>query len=165
MSSPAATCKTSFDPTLLGFTSDHSPSAFTQLEADNQHAPLGLMLLAVLAHISTLVSNLSSSDTLSTSEPTPIPIPIKSIIVSPAGVSGPDMGVAVSRNNITPTTATPPTNRITPTSRSRTSKSDDGLLHDVEKLDRDLSMDAHKVVKRKKKKRGGDELSSLFGSL
>ncbi|KPM36077.1 hypothetical protein AK830_g10490 [Neonectria ditissima] len=138
--------------------------AFTQLAADNQHAPLGLLLLAVLARINHLLSDLVPSDhnTKSVSTPavptslTPGPNPAPSSISRPDGDV--DMGVAVSREEL-----------ALPMTSSRevecpTVKGSGPEQPKIKKLAKATTKEAAKD-KKKKKKKGGDALSSLFGSL
>ncbi|KAF7542501.1 hypothetical protein G7046_g10159 [Stylonectria norvegica] len=128
--------------------------AFSQLTADNQHAPLGLMLLAVLARISSLLSDLVPAEHVSVLEPAkPTPVGQSSSVLK---TSGPDMGVAVPRLVLTPfedPSVPPPKSQLNLKERKLKAR-----------LGEQSSGEAPKERKRKKKK-GGDELSSLFGSL
>ncbi|KAM5353777.1 hypothetical protein ACJ41O_000427 [Fusarium nematophilum] len=150
--------------------------AFTQLAADNQHAPLGLLLLSILAHINRLLSDLVPAD------PKPDHPPLLASAVerascgadapsaqdTPAAADTPaDMGVAISRDEILlpEKSATPQL----PAARGSSS-------HDVKTKERKHKNSTRVPVKslaketildkpKKKKKKGVDAFSSLFGSL
>ncbi|UZP35322.1 hypothetical protein NXS19_003138 [Fusarium pseudograminearum] len=87
--------------------------AFSQLAADNQHAPLGLLLLSVLASTHTLLSHLvpsenehespSTDDINAASTVSDTPGPLTSTVQSieaEAPSTETDMGVAVSREEL-----------------------------------------------------------------
>ncbi|KAJ4322307.1 RNase MRP subunit [Fusarium piperis] len=151
--------------------------AFSQLAADNQHAPLGLLLLSILARINRILSDLVLTDqnppttaSASTKPTTTDPIlSSNSQASTPAGTDGPDidMGVTISRNEVLPirksTTSQldtkPDSHPTEPPSKERKLKS---LTKDIKKSS---SKDPAKDKPKKKKKKGGDALSSLFGSL
>ncbi|ODA82711.1 hypothetical protein RJ55_01220 [Drechmeria coniospora] len=141
-------------------------SAFSQLAADNQHAPLGLMLLAVLARADTILGSLVPSQKPQ-APPSPTvgvdPRPTK--LEKPAGIAVPaessvsDRGVAVSRQDIGQIeppgrTAHPPCRTVDESKRKH------GLgskHHDIRPSTRDKKV--------KKRRKDGDALSSLFSSL
>ncbi|KAH6603428.1 hypothetical protein Trco_008203 [Trichoderma cornu-damae] len=128
--------------------------AFTQLAADNQHAPLGLLLLAVLSRIHTALSRLLA-DSLS---PPSASTPAKAPPSDRAGdAAGQDRGVAIARRGLAP-----PAKDILPQCPS-----DDQQTKPPNAESRDASSSSSRdKEKRKKKKKGkGDQLSSLFGSL
>ncbi|KAM0543572.1 hypothetical protein ACHAPJ_012238 [Fusarium lateritium] len=150
---------------------------FSQLAADNQHAPLGLLLLSVLARINTLLSHLVPAEySHETSTPAIAKLessradlpsaPQTSATVAEASSSGVDMGVAISRDELVSSRNTKmksiPKSEIRlqePTSKERKPK----VLHtDIHKSS---LKDDTKDRPKKKKKKGGDALSSLFGSL
>ncbi|KAK7429528.1 Ribonuclease MRP protein subunit rmp1 [Neonectria magnoliae] len=140
--------------------------AFTQLAADNQHAPLGLMLLAVLARINHLLSDLVplGHNPNSVSAPdvpinlTSRPNPAVSSLARPDGDI--DMGVAVSRDEL----ALPRTSSRDPDRPGTRAPSSKELK--TEKLAKAVTTTTKDAVKdKKKKKKGGDALSSIFGSL
>ncbi|RSL72270.1 hypothetical protein CEP54_000911 [Fusarium duplospermum] len=151
--------------------------AFTQLAADNQHAPLGLLLLSILARINRILSHLVPADenptpaTSASTKPTTISSTLSSNpqTSTPATTDSPDidMGVTISRNEVLPirkmTTSQPeakPDSQLTELpSKERKLKS---LTKDIKKSS---SKDSTKDKPKKKKKKGGDALSSLFGSL
>ncbi|KAM0212409.1 hypothetical protein ACHAPA_010163 [Fusarium lateritium] len=145
--------------------------AFSQLAADNQHAPLGLLLLSVLARVNTILSHLVPASHHN-HEPSASAI-TKPILTDSrpnrsdsttheAPSPAMDMGVAISRDELLLSRKTIPesdtrlkdqkpkerkvkivhTNNHTPSSRGDT-----------------------KDRPKKKKKKGDDALSSLFGSL
>ncbi|KKP00411.1 hypothetical protein THAR02_07480 [Trichoderma harzianum] len=127
--------------------------AFSQLAADNQHAPLGLLLLAILARTHTAITQLLDQ---------PI-IPLQPSTTRPNDVNQ-DKGVAVARQK-----QPPPTERLKTQSTTNQPPSDE---QQGEKLDRDAikpskskSKEIPSKEKKKKKKAKGDALSSLFGSL
>ncbi|KAF5663694.1 ribonuclease mrp subunit rmp1 [Fusarium heterosporum] len=149
--------------------------AFSQLAADNQHAPLGLLLLSVLARINTVLSHLApightpeystSAVTKPTSSDLKRPTPSHSITSEAAG-SGLDRGVAISRDELL--LSQKATTKLVPELDTR--------LKDPEHKERKSKV-IYKDTKshsskgdakdrpKKKKKKGGDALSSLFGSL
>ncbi|KAF7544621.1 hypothetical protein G7Z17_g9796 [Cylindrodendrum hubeiense] len=139
--------------------------AFTQLAADNQHAPLGLMLLGILARINSLLSNLVPSDHASESTSTPATV----VTLDPASSSARpdehlDMGVAVSRDEL----AIPkPPSREPDRVVAKEPSSKEGKAKKLAKSTADVVKDTPGNIKekKKKKKKGGDALSSLFGSL
>ncbi|KAK4059642.1 hypothetical protein Trihar35433_10689 [Trichoderma harzianum] len=125
--------------------------AFSQLAADNQHAPLGLLLLAILARTHTALTQLLDQ---------PI-IPPPSSTTRSNDVNQ-DKGVAIARQK-----QPPPTERLKTQSTIQSPSDEQG-----EKLDRDTikpskskSKEIPSKEKKKKKKVKGDALSSLFGSL
>ncbi|KAH0526225.1 hypothetical protein TsFJ059_009576 [Trichoderma semiorbis] len=127
--------------------------AFSQLAADNQHAPLGLLLLAILARTHTALTQLLDQ---------PI-IPPPSSATTRANDVSQDKGVAIARQK-----QPPPTERLK-TQSTIQPPSDE---QQGEKLDRDpikpsnsKSKEVPSKEKKKKKKAKGDALSSLFGSL
>ncbi|WAO91016.1 Hypothetical protein NCS54_00846600 [Fusarium falciforme] len=151
--------------------------AFSQLAADNQHAPLGLLLLSILARINRILSDLVPADQntipeASTSAKPTTTGPVLSSnfqTLTPAETDSPDidMGVTISRNKVLPirkTTTSQPETKLDahltePPSKERKLKS---LTKDTKKSS---SKDPAKDKPKKKKKKGGDALSSLFGSL
>lgn len=123
---------------------------FSQLAADNQYAPLGLVLLAVLARVSSVVSELLPPDQ-----------PLGSVQDSPAvGKISPifqnstegDRGVAISRGDMDLTVPATPT--ITGLATLRVTAASAGPTHQSKK----------KRSKTKTRSKG-DELSSLFGTI
>ncbi|KAH7000080.1 hypothetical protein EDB80DRAFT_723118 [Ilyonectria destructans] len=140
--------------------------AFTQLAADNQHAPLGLMLLAALARINSLLSHLVPSDRTSDSATTPATAITPNTESSSARPGEEvDLGVAVSRDEVAiPKPSKQEPDRGAP--KESSSKGAKAKKH-VKNM-RDVVEDTpgdQKEKKRKKKKKGDDALSSLFGSL
>ncbi|EGR48841.1 uncharacterized protein TRIREDRAFT_107591 [Trichoderma reesei QM6a] len=161
--------------------------AFSQLAADNQHAPLGLLLLAVLSRVHAVVTQLLLDHTATSSSTSTTPLTSK---LPPSiqdkrsiDVSSQDKGITISRDTHTPPThnterlRTLQTTKTTPTPTSSARHSSDdprsGNVANSEavtatKPSRPKSMEASSKddKKKKKKKKGkGDELSSLFGSL
>ncbi|KAI8667411.1 hypothetical protein LRP88_00838 [Fusarium phalaenopsidis] len=153
--------------------------AFSQLAADNQHAPLGLLLLSVLARINRILSDLVPADQnaipTSSASASAKPTTTGTILSSNSQTSTPaetdspdiDMGVTISRNEVLPIRKTitsqpetkPDAYLTEPPSKERKLKS---LTKDTK---RSSSKDSAKDKPKKKKKKGGDALSSLFGSL
>ncbi|KAJ4260708.1 RNase MRP subunit [Fusarium torreyae] len=150
---------------------------FSQLAADNQHAPLGLLLLSVLARINTLLSHLVPAEySHETSTPaiakpeysqTDLPsAPHTSATGVEASSSGVDMGVAISRDELVSSRKT----KMKPLLKSEMRLKE---ATSKERKPRVLHTDTHKSSlkedtkdrPKKKKKKGGDALSSLFGSL
>ncbi|KAL6800510.1 hypothetical protein J3E68DRAFT_398426 [Trichoderma sp. SZMC 28012] len=126
--------------------------AFSQLAADNQHAPLGLLLLAILARTHAALTQLLDQPT--------IPLPSST---TRANDVNQDKGIAIARQK-----QPPPTERLK-TQSTIQPPSDE---QQGEKLDRDAikpskskSKELPSKEKKKKKKGKGDALSSLFGSL
>lgn len=140
-------------------------SAFTQLAADNQHAPLGLMLLAALARINSLLSCLAPSDHTSdsaTTSATAIPPDTASSSARPGEEV--DLGVAVSRDEV----AIPkPSKQESDRGAAKESSSKGAKAKKLAKSMRDVVEDTpgDRKEKKRKKKKGDDALSSLFGSL
>ncbi|KAF4954968.1 hypothetical protein FGADI_4878 [Fusarium gaditjirri] len=145
---------------------------FSQLAADNQHAPLGLLLLSVLARTHTLLSQLvpdhDHSPPISTStDPKPSePSKHQASDLRTDGVpyAGVDMGVAISRDELLSTQK-----KMKPIpkadSRSKNLKLKEyetkTTLADTKKI----SSKSDTIDEPKKKSKNSDELSSLFGSL
>ncbi|KAF4975783.1 hypothetical protein FZEAL_7476 [Fusarium zealandicum] len=147
--------------------------AFSQLATDNQHAPLGLLLLSVLARINRLLSDLVPADNNPAHPPLAIVKPTPSGTSTPqlfdpteTSGSGMDMGVAVSRNELVPRqkSATPQLiTKLAPNSHKPPPKE-----LKSKKLSKDAAENSSIDIKekpKKKKKKAGDALSSLFGSL
>ncbi|KAF4446038.1 Ribonuclease MRP protein subunit rmp1 [Fusarium austroafricanum] len=148
--------------------------AFSQLAADNQHAPLGLLLLSVLARIHTLLSHLvptnhdgeSSISAVTKSMPlepnrsTPL-----ELTTAEAPAPDVDMGVAISRDELLSTQkkarSIPESgsNLKEPKPKERKSKSLHTNLH------KSSPNDDTKDRPKKKKRKDSDAFSSLFGSL
>lgn len=135
-------------------------SPFTQLAADNQHAPLGLMLLAVLARtaavicetlpedpVSPVVSALAAKPTYGTSDDSPVYFGI-----SPEA----DKGVAIPRGNRTSSNCVV-SSEAKPSSNPKEGQSD--------QVQRGRTMITKKKKKKTKSPRESDDFSSLFGSL
>ncbi|KAH7193429.1 uncharacterized protein B0J16DRAFT_412022 [Fusarium flagelliforme] len=160
------------------------PSAFftlSQLAADNQHAPLGLLLLSVLARINTLLSHLvppehdhdhESVSTTVVKSASSGPGKLDSLnsttqtIAPEAPGSETDMGVAVSREELLSSQK----NINKPKSKSDMPPKDHKVKELKHKTVRKsipeaVLEDGAKDKPKKKKKKGGDAFSSLFGSL
>lgn len=145
--------------------------AFSQLAADNQHAPLGLLLIAILSRIHTALSPLLSVDN-------PITKPQPKTIRSNDLLTSQDKGVAIARQELSLAKTTTPS---TSTERLKTSITQSILdsrqqLQQISKRDsepvkpvksklNEASSSSISKEKKKKKKSKGDALSSLFGSL
>ncbi|RFU75263.1 hypothetical protein TARUN_6980 [Trichoderma arundinaceum] len=133
--------------------------AFTQLAADNQHAPLGLLLLTILARVHTTLSNLLADNIDSAN-------PAKALSSKRSNDAlNQDKGIAIARQDLTPANkiTTPP-----PTERPQLSKPDRDAVKPPKAKTKDTpssSLTTSLKEKKKKKKGKGDELSSLFGSL
>ncbi|KAM6484241.1 hypothetical protein HDV62DRAFT_315794 [Trichoderma sp. SZMC 28011] len=129
--------------------------AFSQLAADNQHAPLGLLLLAILARTHTAITQLLDQ---------PIILPLPSSSNTRSNDVNQDKGVAIARQK-----QPPPTERLKTQSTTIQSPSDeqqgDKLDRDAIKPSKPKSKEIPSKEKKKKKKAKGDALSSLFGSL
>ncbi|CAG9993327.1 unnamed protein product [Clonostachys byssicola] len=124
-----------------------SYKAFSQLAADNQHAPLGLLLLTVLARVHALLTYILPAEEQappafsSTQQALPR--------VTPEYGSKVDKGIAVARDSRENTRA----ESLTASSKS------------LGKPIRPKSAAEEKKSNKKSKKKKKDELSSLFGSL
>ncbi|SPN98327.1 uncharacterized protein DNG_01377 [Cephalotrichum gorgonifer] len=164
--------------------------SFSQLTADNQYAPLGLVLLGTLARFNSIISSLLPSD------PGPTPAPRLQLTAvaerSRAGNRAPspaptpehqmDLGVAISRDEF----LAPTVSRRTPDVRDKlkgvVSLDGDAKSTSVRRkpaakatppgADSSVSVlvtrdnDKDKVKKKKKKKKiGGTDLSDLFDSI
>ncbi|KAF4950348.1 hypothetical protein FSARC_13234 [Fusarium sarcochroum] len=154
-----------------------SRSTFSQLAADNQHAPLGLLLLSILARVSTLLSHLIPADY--DHEPSASVIakpassrtdlssaPQASATATEASSPGVDMGVAVSRDELVSSrkTKVKPIQKLDVRLKETTSKERKPKVIHSDNHKSSLKDDT-KDRPRKKKRKGGDALSSLFGSL
>ncbi|KAF4992743.1 hypothetical protein FGRMN_6953 [Fusarium graminum] len=149
--------------------------AFSQLAADNQHAPLGLLLLSVLARINTVLSHLAPVDhnreystsavTKPTSPDLKRPTPPHSITSEAAG-SGLDMGVAISRDQLllSQKVTTKPAQELDTHLKDPKHKERKPKIIRTDTKSHSAKGDA-KDRPKKKKKKGGDALSNLFGSL
>lgn len=148
--------------------------AFSQLAADNQHAPLGLLLLAILSRIHAALSPLLSIDN---SIPKPQPKTNRS-----NDLANQDKGVAIARQELPFSKASPSstsTERMKLSATQNISDSSEQPQQQGSKVDREAvtppksklneeaSSSSSQISKdKKKKKKGkGDALSSLFGSL
>jgi hypothetical protein len=120
--------------------------AFSQLAADNQHAPLGLLLLTVLARVHALLTYILPAE-----EQAPTLSSIQQALprVAPEHGSKVDKGIAVARESRENTRA----ESLTASSKS------------LGKPSRPKSAAEEKKSSKKSKKKKKDELSSLFGSL
>ncbi|TQV92339.1 hypothetical protein V2A60_007028 [Cordyceps javanica] len=143
--------------------------SFSQLVADNQHAALGLLLLSTLASINDVVNSVLP--------PSQEPTPLSSVTRNPApdtylrdsasklqhtAVSrdlNHDRGVAISRNDFPDVTL-----KLSKPSKPTTSASTEPKSSDKARLVPGMKK-ADERPKKKAKKKGKDELSSLFGSL
>ncbi|KAF5590241.1 ribonuclease mrp subunit rmp1 [Fusarium pseudocircinatum] len=152
------------------FVSTHS--TFSQLAADNQHAPLGLLLLSVLARTNTILSQLvpdhdhnppiSSSTKPIPSEPSKHKA--SDTRADDAPNAGVDMGVAISREELL---STQKKMKPGPTADSR---SKDLKLKEYETKTthtdtKKIPSKSDTIDKPRKKTKNSDELSNLFGSL
>ncbi|KAL7789836.1 hypothetical protein V8C37DRAFT_385876 [Trichoderma ceciliae] len=143
--------------------------AFTQLAADNQHAPLGILLLTIISRIHAVLSQLLV-DNLKI-PPTPAkPRPSN----GSEDATNQDKGVAIARQELLPPPPPPPPMNNTPQSieRLQTTTQRPTPKHQISKLDQSgikpsqtISKEASSKEKKKKKKGKEDALSSLFGSL
>lgn len=130
-------------------------SAFSQLAADNQHAPLGLLLLAILARIHTALSPLS----IDSSVPNPQPKTNRA-----NDLANQDKGVTIARQELPSVTST---ERINSSEQQQQGSKIDREATKPPKSKKEASPSSPSISKdKKKKKKGkGDALSSLFGSL
>ncbi|KAF5647768.1 ribonuclease MRP subunit rmp1 [Fusarium sp. NRRL 25303] len=153
---------------------------FSQLAADNQHAPLGLLLLSVLARTNTILSQLvpdhdhnppiSTSTKTMSSEPSKLKTSDSRADGAPdAGV---DMGVAISRDELLSTQSTQRKTKPVPRvdSRSKDLKLEDLKLEEYETKTthtdtKKIPSKSDTIDKPRKKTKNSGELSSLFGSL
>ncbi|KAH7140573.1 hypothetical protein EDB81DRAFT_885299 [Dactylonectria macrodidyma] len=140
--------------------------AFTQLAADNQHAPLGLLLLGVLARIKGLLSGLVPSE--NTSKPGPMPTnDVKRNLGLPSTRPDEDVdvGVAISRDELIPKPSSrEPSSAVAGEASSKDSKAKKHTKSTRAAI-KETPADSISKKKKKKKKKVGDALSSLFGSL
>ncbi|KAM0473851.1 hypothetical protein ACHAPX_007899 [Trichoderma viride] len=129
--------------------------AFSQLAADNQHAPLGLLLLAILARIHTALSPLS----IDNSVPNPQPKTNRA-----NDLANQDKGVTIARQELPSVTST---ERINSSEQQQQGSKIDREATKPPKSKKEASPSSPSISKdKKKKKKGkGDALSSLFGSL
>ncbi|KAL7918332.1 hypothetical protein ACQKWADRAFT_304363 [Trichoderma austrokoningii] len=117
--------------------------AFSQLAADNQHAPLGLLLLAILARVHAALAIDS-------------PVPKAQPQPKANHLANQDKGVAISRQELPLSTSTERIKLSTTQDISEPSHQQAVAAKPSKKL---------KETSKKKKKGKGDALSSLFGSL
>lgn len=135
-------------------------SGFSQLAADNQHAPLGLLLLAVLGQVHDFLSPLLPEGAAAAEA---IPLAQKSTdstlhnSLSIANIEHLDRGVVISRGAVSQTDS-----RVNIVIQSKKHNRTEPKLSTDQ-----TSKGAAEGNKRqkKRKKSSGDELSSLFGSL
>ncbi|RDA87251.1 hypothetical protein CP532_1362, partial [Ophiocordyceps camponoti-leonardi (nom. inval.)] len=142
--------------------------AFSQLAADNQHAPLGLMLLAILARAHTIVAtNLDCSSRDDDAKP---------FTFDKDSSSAPDRGVVVSRLGsesvmpqlekdavVLPGTCTTETT-TTVGNKMETGKKVKDTGKDIGK-EKEKDKEKEKKNKVRKRRHNNDALSSLFSSL
>ncbi|PNP41496.1 hypothetical protein TGAMA5MH_06597 [Trichoderma gamsii] len=130
--------------------------AFSQLAADNQHAPLGLLLLAILARIHTALSPLSNDSSI----PNPQPKTNRA-----NDLANQDKGVAIARQELP--SATSAERMFSSEQQQQGSPIDrEATKPPKSKLKASPSSSSSISKDTKKKKKGkGDALSSLFGSL
>ncbi|KAF5962823.1 ribonuclease MRP protein subunit rmp1 [Fusarium bulbicola] len=152
------------------FYSTHS--TFSQLAADNQYAPLGLLLLSVLARTYTILSQLvpdhDHNPPISTSTK-PMPSEPSKHKTSDLGTddapnAGVDMGVAISRDEL-----------LSTQKKSKAVSKADSLSKDLKSKQREtktthtdtkrIPSKSDTIEKPRKKTKNSDELASLFGSL
>lgn len=144
--------------------------AFSQLAADNQHAPLGLLLLTVLARIHTALSPLLSVDNPNSK---PQLKPNRS-----NDLTNQDKGVAIARQELplakittsstsTERLKTPATQHLSDSNEQQQqgSKLDGEAVEPSKSKVKEASSSSISKEKKKKKKGKADALSSLFGSL
>jgi hypothetical protein len=150
-------------------------STFSQLAADNQHAPLGLLLLSVLARTNTILSQLvpdhghnpsiSSSAKPMPSEPSKHKASdLRDFRADDAPNAGVDMGVAISREELI---STQKKTKPVPTadSRSKDLKLKEHATKTTHIDTKKIPSKSDTIDKPRKKTKNSDELSSLFGSL
>ena len=131
--------------------------AFTQLAADNQHAPQGVLLLGVLSDIHVAVELiLGKRDEALRASPNVKEATAGSPDPKAAAEDAEDLGVAVSREKIAP--ADEIGGIITEGTADRKSTTESGP---------DLDPDGARAAEKRKKKRKkrGDEFDDLFSSL
>lgn len=132
---------------------------FTQLAADNQHAPLGLLLVGLLARINTvLVAALPEDDASApgTVIETKTKLPIEEEV---------DRGTTISRGDF----ARPKSLKVTePLDAPGPDAADDEPKKILKKKPREVAETEEAPPKRKKKKtkdKHGDDFANMFGSL
>lgn len=136
-------------------------SAFSQLAADNQHAPLGLFLLATLGQVHSLLSSISPGDVPCRNSDKLAPKPsIATSLDRPSTTDTEriDRGIAISRDTVLHTE-----HHAVIVPEPKKGNRDDAKI-DAKGIAKD-KRDGDIKPKKKKKKKAGDELSSLFGSL
>lgn len=163
-------------PGNISTEADISPRAFTRLSADQQHAPLGLFLVALVAFLSSSLVPLFPQREAA-AESSLLPRPAKASSPVPGDL---DLGVAISRDHVDD--APLPVERARPCSRPAV-EDDISRPKEVKKFkDRHGPAAAAATTKplkrarpqsskpedpkpKKKKKAKKDEFASLFGSL
>ncbi|KAG5754107.1 hypothetical protein H9Q72_008104 [Fusarium xylarioides] len=145
---------------------------FSQLAADNQHAPLGLLLLSVLAQTNTILSQLvPDHDHIPPISTITNPMPsepnkhkISDLGTDDAPNAGVDMGVAISRDELLSTKKkTKPVPRAD--SRSKDLKLKEYEAKTTHTDTKKIPSKSDTIDKPRKKTKNSDELSGLFGSL
>lgn len=154
-------------------------SAFAQLTADNQYAPLGLVLLGALAQLHTAISPLLPA----APPPRPLPAPSARRTETPASILAPaaelplDLGESVPRGEFGPAAPRERGDELAPVAgisasapapkRAKSAQARPDAVRATTNKDKDRYKDKEKdkVKKTKKKKAAGTDFSDIFGSL
>lgn len=170
---------------------DQVTRSFSQLAADNQFAQLGLVLLGVLAQVEAAIAPFLKAEPLPEPEPAPpavLPSAAQTTrplvkndaghLPAPFGIASVDidLGVAVSRDELDDddVDAAPPDSRPMKKRKDPGLNSGSGNSTTLKKrnADGDVSPEPRipsskgvKKIKKKKKRKGGDEFDDLFSSL
>ncbi|KAF4120277.1 hypothetical protein GMORB2_3078 [Geosmithia morbida] len=128
---------------------------FTQLAADNQHAPLGLLLFTLLARVGSVLSqHVPADDDVPTASAVAVPKPKRDQATTNISAET-DRGIVISRGDLPP-----PVNVTQPTSAPAHS----GKQKRTKTAPPSLPTKPRNKSKSKKSQKG-DDFSSLFGSL
>ncbi|UNI16278.1 RNase MRP subunit [Purpureocillium takamizusanense] len=144
--------------------------SFSQLAADNQHAPLGLLLLAVLSRVDTVLATLVPSDDSAALLAPEVNLPRASVTVAHSmpmetEAPPPDLGVPVSRQVIPHPVEKHDKHAYERSPSESNKKRPRDTTADVAATGASGERRESKKKSRKKGKDGSDAFASLFGSL
>lgn len=146
-------------------------SQVTQLAADNQHAALGLLLLALLAHVNTTLSPLLPPSGAETELAAARPKVTGAYTENKKATQGPsepeaDRGTTVERTSLSSKPNTKRSEPVLAASQEKTSetqkKKKKRSISEATPATEEPAIEEKKVKKKKKKK--GDAFSDMFGA-
>lgn len=127
----------------------------TQCAADNQHAPLGLLLVTILARINAAVAAALPTTEKEDLRPTAGYAP-EQPPSQPAKAGAPEKGELISRDAL---------DLHGKTTLRETSKATSSGVNKVQKMTKAREEPRAQLVKKKKKKAKGDDFASMFDSI